>query len=62
MTKNPVGRPSLPPEQRKTHKRIALYPRTYLKVKRIIKQNKLKIVDLIEELVDEAYNDDGTKV
>ena len=61
MTKNPVGRPTLSPEQRKTHKRIALYPNTYNKVKLVVSQNKVKIVDLIKELVDEAYDENGNR-
>lgn len=59
---NPVGRPALPPEQRKTHKRIALYPPTYRKVKRIAAIHKVKIVDLIATLIDKTYNDEGEKI
>lgn len=61
MTKNPVGRPTLLPEERKTHKRVALYPATYSKVKLIAKTQKVKIVDLINNLVNEAYDDDGAR-
>lgn len=62
MTKNPVGRPPLPPEQRKTHKRLAVYPDTFNKVKLIAIKNKVKIVDLIEELVNKHYDKEGNEI
>lgn len=61
MPKNPVGRPSLSPELRKTHKRVAVYLQTYQKIRLIAQVNHIKIVDLIETLINRTYNDEGNR-
>lgn len=57
--KNPVGRPVLPPELRKTHKRVAVSPETYQKIRLIAKVNRVKIVNLITDLINKAYDNEG---
>jgi hypothetical protein len=60
--KNPVGRPTLSPEMRKTHKRVAVRPETYRKIRLISLVNDIMIVDLINTLVEEKYNDEGERI
>ncbi len=58
---NPVGRPSIAPELRKTHKKLAIYPTTKEKVKRIALKNNIQIVDLIDNLINGAYDEEGNR-
>lgn len=51
VVKNKVGRPKLPVDQKQRYQRVALYPKTYDRIKRLAAEEDERIIDWVEDMV-----------